>query len=60
MWIIIKSESLIAKPIFCEKLTFFNLGIKNKWEKMLPNNIKDQMNKIFKKDLEYWGYSADE
>ncbi len=43
-----------------KKLIFFNLGTKNNWKKILPNNIKERMNKIFKKDLEYWGYNTDE
>jgi hypothetical protein len=43
-----------------KKLTFFNLGRENNWRKLLPNNIKEQMNKIFKKDLDKWGYETDD
>ena len=52
-------ESVIGQKSGKE-LTFFNLGRENNWKKLLPNSIKDQMNKIFKKDLERWGYDTDE
>ena len=43
-----------------KKLTFFNLGKDNNWKKILPKNIKDEMNEFFKKDLEKWGYSIND
>ena len=58
-----ENEGFVESPIgqkTGKKLIFFNLGTKNNWKKILPNNIKEQMNKIFKKDLEYWGYNTDE
>ncbi len=39
-----------------KKIKFFNLGKKNNWEKILPDNIKDKMNKIFAEDLNNWNY----
>jgi len=39
-----------------KKKKFFNLGKDNNWIKILPQNIKEEMNNIFKKDLKYWGY----
>lgn len=43
-----------------KKIIFFNLGKKNDWKKILPENIKDKMNKIFDKDLKKWGYNTNE
>jgi len=40
-----------------KKLKLFNLGKKNDWKKILPENIKNKMNKIFKEDLKNWGYN---
>ena len=39
-----------------KKLPFFNLGFKNKWEKILPIDIKNKINYLFNEDLEFWGY----
>ena len=58
-----KNEGFIESPIgqkSGKKLTFFNLGKDNNWKKILPKNIKDEMNEFFKKDLEKWGYSIND
>ena len=58
-----KNEGFIESPIgqkSGKKLTFFNLGKDNDWRKLLPNKIKSEMNKLFKKDLEQWGYSIND
>mgnify|MGYP006086083419 FL=1 len=34
-----------------KKITFFNLGFNNRWQKILPLDIKNQTNEIFKEDL---------
>jgi len=39
-----------------EKKTFFNLGKKNNWKELLPKDILNKMNTIFKNDLKRWGY----
>ena len=35
---------------------FFNLGFKNKWQKILPKYILDKLNKTFQNDLNDLGY----
>ena len=39
-----------------EKKPFFNLGFKNKWDKILPKNIINQLNKNLQSDLNNLGY----
>ncbi|RPG99072.1 MAG: sulfotransferase [Candidatus Pelagibacter sp. TMED106] len=54
-----KQEGFIESPIgqkTGKKITFFNLGKDNDWKKLLPNNIKDEMNEFFENDLKNWGY----
>ncbi|MDA9042107.1 sulfotransferase domain-containing protein [Candidatus Pelagibacter sp.] len=34
-----------------KKINFFNLGFNNRWQKILPLDIKNQTNEIFKEDL---------
>jgi len=34
-----------------EKITFFNLGFKNKWQKVIPKKFHKKINDAFKKDL---------
>ena len=41
-----------------KKINFFNLGFNNRWQKNLPIDIKNQANKIFKKDLHELGYQC--
>tara|TARA_A100001011_G_scaffold369572_1_gene425006 strand:- start:1596 stop:2441 length:846 start_codon:yes stop_codon:yes gene_type:complete len=43
-----------------EKKLFFNLGFKNRWEKILPKNILEKLNKTFKNDLNDLGYGINE
>ena len=40
-----------------EKLVFFNLGFANKWEKILPEDIKMRLNGELKEDLKFWKYN---
>lgn len=39
-----------------EPINFFNLGPKNNWDKILPENIKSIIEKSFKKEMEELGY----
>ena len=39
-----------------ESINFFNLGPKNNWDKILPENIKSKIEKSFKKEMEELGY----
>ena len=39
-----------------EKLDFFNLGFKNRWEEILPKNVNNKLSKEFQKDLKFWNY----
>jgi hypothetical protein len=43
-----------------KKIVFFNLGKKNDWKKLLPENIKKEINEVFKEDLIRWGYNIDD
>ena len=51
-------ESVYSKS--GEKRRFFNLGFNNRWQKILPNNIKNDMNLRFKNDLIDLGYNYNE
>ncbi len=42
-----------------KKLNFFNLGFKNRWQKLLPVEIKDQLNEKFKKGILELNYPND-
>jgi len=39
-----------------KKINFFNLGFNNRWQKILPINIKNQANDFFKKSLDELNY----
>ena len=39
-----------------KKLTFFNLGSKNQWKKILPQKILKKMNTLFEEDLKTLNY----
>ena len=39
-----------------KKINFFNLGFNNRWQKILPLEIKNKTNEIFKEDLHKLGY----
>ena len=41
-----------------KKVKFFNLGSKNKWEKILPDRYKTKINNILKEDLEFLKYNT--
>ena len=43
-----------------KKLSFFNLGFKNKWQKKLPNDIVKNVNKHLEKELKELGYDLNE
>ena len=34
-----------------KKITFFNLGKKNNWKKLIPKEMLDKINHVFKEDL---------
>ena len=38
---------------------FFNLGFSNRWQKLLPIDIKDKVNEKFKKSLAELNYLND-
>ena len=48
-------ESVYSKKTG-KKINFFNLGFNNRWQKILPLEIKNQINEIFKKDLHELDY----
>ena len=39
-----------------KKINFFNLGFNNRWQKILPLEIKKQANEVFKKNLDELDY----
>jgi hypothetical protein len=39
---------------------FFNLGFNNRWQKILPKNILNQLNKNLQKELNDLGYNSNE
>ena len=39
-----------------KKINFFNLGFNNRWQKLLPTDIKDLLNKHFIKELKELNY----
>ena len=47
-------ESVYSKS--GEKKRFFNLGFKNRWQKILPKYILDKLNKTLQNDLNDLGY----
>ncbi len=47
-------ESFISKD--GKKINFFNLGFKNKWEDLLPQDMIDRIDKKFNKELIELGY----
>ena len=42
-----------------KKINFFNLGFNNRWQKILPTDIKNQTNEIFKENLNELSYPID-
>ena len=51
-------ESMTSQETGKKKI-FFNLGFRNKWQKLLPINIRDKIVVSLKKDLKYLGYLND-
>ena len=49
-------ESVFSKKTG-KKINFFNLGFNNRWQKILPNDIKKKMNLEFKDDLKLLEYN---
>ena len=43
-----------------KKITFFNLGNKNKWEIILSKEFSLKINQVFKNDLERWSYKLND
>ena len=39
-----------------KKINFFNLGFNNRWQKLLPSDIKTKINKKFNEELKELGY----
>tara|TARA_Y100000992_G_C20835593_1_gene291364 strand:- start:104 stop:364 length:261 start_codon:yes stop_codon:yes gene_type:complete len=37
-------------------INFFNLGFNNRWQKLLPSDIKEKLNKKFEKELKELNY----
>ena len=40
-------------------INFFNLGFNNRWQKLLPSDIKEKLNKKFEKELKELNYFYD-
>ena len=51
-------ESVYSKS--GEKKRFFNLGFNNRWQKILPNNILNKLNKTLQNELNELGYEINE
>ena len=51
-------ESVYSRKIG-KKINFFNLGFNNRWQKLLPVDIKDQVNEKFKANLKELDYLND-
>ncbi len=49
-------EESVRSKITTKKINFFNLGFNNRWQKLLPNDIKIEMNYYFEKDLKLLNY----
>ncbi len=43
-----------------KKITFFNLGNKNKWKIILSKEFSLKINQVFKNDLERWSYKLND
>ena len=48
-------ESVFSKKTG-KKINFFNLGFNNRWQKLLPSDIKTKINKKFNEELKELGY----
>ena len=48
-------ESVYSKKIG-KKVNFFNLGFNNRWQKLLPSDIRDQLNRYYVNELKELSY----
>ena len=48
-------ESVISRETG-KKIAFFNLGFKNRWQKILPENIKNMINESLSEEIKKLGY----
>ncbi len=51
-------ESVYSKKTG-KKINFFNLGFNNRWQKILPSDIKEKINRYFSEDLKALDYYYD-
>ena len=49
------AESVYSKTTG-KRINFFNLGFNNRWQKILPVDIKNKLNIYFEKDLKFLKY----
>jgi hypothetical protein len=49
-------DEAITSQITKKKIPFFNLGPSNEWKKLIPSELQNQINDIFKKELKELGY----
>ena len=50
-------EESVYSKLTGKKVNFFNLGFNNRWQKILPSDIKNEMNLILQKDIKYLNYN---
>ena len=50
------SEAVNSQKNKQNKIKFFKLGPENNWRKILDKNLKEKLNKVFKKDLDELSY----
>ncbi len=51
------SEAVMSQKNNKKKIKFFNLGPENDWRKILNDDLKEKLNKIFKNELDELNYS---
>ena len=51
------SESVPSKNDKSKKISFFNLGPKNDWNKLLDENLKLELGKVFEEDIKNLSYN---
>ena len=49
----------LSYSFYPSKINFFNLGFRNRWQKLLPHDIKVKMNEKLKENFEELGYLDD-
>ena len=50
------SEAVPSREDKNKKISFFNLGPKNDWNKILDKNLKEKLEKIFQNELKSLSY----